>query len=188
MEPTKVMGRRVVAYIIDGLLLSAISFGIFIAMAEKDTEIAERLARGEVSPDDTTYGNVQIGDHEWAIVGGKFLLYVLFALIAMALYQWVLQGIKGWTPGKLITGIRTVREDGAAPGVGRAAARWFLWLADGFPYVIPALTGFIVAMTNDARQRIGDKVAGTFVVRAEAMGRPVTAGGGEVAAPVNAAP
>jgi hypothetical protein len=36
-------------------------------------------------------------------------------------------------------------------------------LVDAFPYVLPYLLGFIVARTNEGRERIGDKVAGTRV-------------------------
>lgn len=175
MESTKVMGRRVVAFIIDGIILTAVNVGVFFAMADKDTDVLQKLTSGEYSPTDTTYGNITIGDHEWAIVGGKFLLYLAIAFAVAVLYHWVLQGLKGWTPGKLITGIRTVKEDGTAPGIGKAVVRWFLWVADGFPYVIFGLVGFIVAMTNDRRQRIGDKVAGTYVIEARAMGQPVAA-------------
>jgi uncharacterized RDD family membrane protein YckC len=175
MESTKVMGRRVLAYIIDGILLSAVNVGVFFAMAEKDTDVVQKLTSGEYSPTDTTYGNITIGDHEWAIVGGKFWLYLAIGLAVFVLYDWVLQGLKGWTIGKLITGIRTVKEDGTAPGIGKAVVRWFLWVADGFPYIIFGLLGFIVALTNDQRQRIGDKVAGTYVIEARAMGQPVVA-------------
>lgn len=175
MQSTKVMGRRVLASIVDGLLLGAINFGLFFAMAEKDTDVLKKLTEGEYSPEDSTYGNITIGDNEWSIVGGKFLLYLLIVLVVFALIDWVLQGLKGWTPGKLMTGIRTVKADGTPPGIGKAIARWFLWIADGFPYFIYGLVGFIVAMTNDKRQRIGDKVAGTFVVEASAMGQPVDA-------------
>lgn len=181
MEHTKVMGRRVVAWFVDGILLGAVNIGVFFAMAEKDTDIARKLIDGEYQPNDTSYGNITIGDHEWAIVGGRFLLYVAIVLVIFALYDWVLQGLKGFTIGKLAVGIRLVRADGTPPGIGRAIARWFLWIADSFPYVIPNLVGFIVAMTNEGRQRIGDKVAGTWVVEASAAGRPVTGGAAPVA-------
>lgn len=96
--------------------------------------------------------------------GGTFLLLV------------VLQGLTGWTPGKLLTGIRTVREDGRPAGLVKAFVRWFLWIVDAFPYVVPLL-GFIVALTTTGHRRVGDMVAKTFVVRASAAGRPVVVAG-----------
>jgi len=172
------MGRRVLAYVVDAIILTAANAGIFFALAEKDTDVVRKLASGEYSATESTYGNVTIGDHDWAIVGGKFLVYLGIVFALFILYDWVLQGLTGWTPGKLMAGIRTVKADGTAPGIGKAIVRWFLWVADGFPYIVFGLLGFIVAMTNDRRQRIGDKVAGTYVVEARAMGRPVLAAGG----------
>ena len=189
-SPFKVMGRRVVAWLIDAIILFAIQTAVFFAMAKKDEDILRDVQSGDIPLDETLYGNVTINDTEWSIVGGDFLLYALIVLLAYVLYYWVLQGLTGWTIGKLATGIRTVRADGAAPGVGRAAARSFLWIADAFPYFIPNLTGFIVAMTNDERQRIGDKVASTYVVKSGAMGRPVGTlhAGGAVPPPPPPAP
>lgn len=171
---TKVMGRRVLAYIIDGVLLTVVNGGIFLLMAEKDTEVAQKVLSGEYEPEDKTYGNITIGDDEWSIVGGTFLLYLAIAFGIVILIDWVIQGLRGWTPGKLIAGIRTVKDDGNPPGIGKAAVRWLLWIVDGFPYLFAfGLVGFIVALTNDLRQRVGDKVAGTYVIKASALGQPV---------------
>jgi uncharacterized RDD family membrane protein YckC len=71
-----------------------------------------------------------------------------------------------------MTGIRVVKDDGTLPpGIGRSFGRQFMWIADGFPYVIPYLTGFITAMVSDKHQRLGDRVANTLVVRKEAVGQ-----------------
>jgi hypothetical protein len=74
--------------------------------------------------------------------------------------------------GKLLLGIRTVREDGRAAGMGKALVRWLLWIVDGFPYFLP-LVGFIVALTSTGHRRVGDMAAKTFVVRKAAMGSPI---------------
>jgi uncharacterized RDD family membrane protein YckC len=109
----------------------------------------------------------------------------------------VLQAFTGFTPGKLITGVRTVREDGRPPGFGKALVRWLLWIVDGFPYFLP-LVGFIVGGTTVGHRRVGDMVAKTFVVRAAAAGSPVIVPGltappaptgwGAPSAPVPASP
>jgi uncharacterized RDD family membrane protein YckC len=39
-------------------------------------------------------------------------------------------------------------------------------LVDSFPFVIPYLLGFVVALTDDEKRRLGDRVAGTLVVTA----------------------
>jgi len=41
---------------------------------------------------------------------------------------------------------------------------------DAFPYFIPYLTGFIVALSSKDNKRIGDMVASTLVVRKDAVG------------------
>jgi uncharacterized RDD family membrane protein YckC len=173
MQPTNVVGRRVAAVIIDYVLLLAFNAAVFFAMAKKDEEILEEIE----SLDDTLYGNFEIGDSQYSIVGDDFLIYLLITVGVGILYWMVLPGLRGWTVGKLALGIRVVRADGTLPaGVGKNIVRQLLWIVDNFPYVIPALTGFIVALTNDQNRRVGDIVAGTLVVRASAVGQPVTAG------------
>ena len=88
----------------------------------------------------------------------------------------ILQGFTGWTPGKLLVGIRCVREDGQACGVVKALVRWVLWIVDGFPYFLP-LVGFIVGLTTVGHRRVGDMAAKTFVVRRAAMGSPIVVPG-----------
>jgi uncharacterized RDD family membrane protein YckC len=88
----------------------------------------------------------------------------------------VLQGLTGWTIGKLLTGIRVVRDDGRPPGLLKALVRWLLWVLDGFPYIVP-LVGFITALTTVGHRRVGDMAAGTYVVRSSAAGSPVVVPG-----------
>src|SRR3546814_15167681 len=70
----------------------------------------------------------------------------------------VLQGLTGWTIGKLTTGLRVVGEDGRAPGLGQALLRWVLWVPHGFPYVLP-LVGGLVALTAVGHRRAGARAA-----------------------------
>ena len=62
----------------------------------------------------------------------------------------VVQGLTGRTLGKLLTGIRTVREDGRPPGLVKAFLRWIMWVADAFPYVIPLLGPIVAGTTQTA--------------------------------------
>ena len=188
-DPTKVVGRRVVAFIVDSIILSAVSAAIFFAMATKsDSDTYEALTEDELrlpadaDPEtirelsgENTYGNLELGDDRYSIVGGDFLIYLAITLGIGILYRWVLPGLTGWTPGKLLLGIRIVGEDGKFAGVLRNAVREILLIVDDFPYFIPMLTGFIVAMVSERHQRVGDLVAKTFVVRKDALGQPVVA-------------
>ena len=172
--PTKVIGRRIGAFLIDWLILQVVNFAIFFAMAETDEEVGAKVLTGDYDANATAYGNIQIGDTEYSLVDGRFALWLLIVLLIAWLYHGVLQGIKGWTPGKLVTGIRTVREDnGQAAGVGKATIRWVLWIVDSFPWFIPYITGLVTALATSKNQRVGDLVAKTLVVRQDAMGQPV---------------
>jgi len=96
-------------------------------------------------------------------------------LLAFVAYWTILPGLTGWTVGKRLTGTRIVTEDGQVAGVGSNIIRFLGWIVDGFPYFIPGLTGFIVSLSSARHQRVGDMLAGTYVVRHEAVGRPILA-------------
>jgi uncharacterized RDD family membrane protein YckC len=164
MNPTHVMGRRVVAFIIDGVLLTAIFAGLFLALANH-TDQALSLAGTNL--------HVTVNNDTYYLQGGDATSFYVIELLIGLLYGGVIQGLWGRTIGKLICGIRVMREDGSRPGTGRGVLRWVLLIVDDFPYFIPMLTGFIVALSNDRRRRVGDLAAGTVVVRAAAAGAPV---------------
>lgn len=178
MQPTKVVGQRVGAMLIDSLIVFAFNTAVFFAMAQTDEDVVRGLSEGDIDLDTSTYFNLDLGDETYRLVGGDFLLWLLITTVVGFLYWMLLPGLKGWTVGKLATGIRVVKDDGTCPaGVGKNVVRQLLWVADSFPYFIPYLTGFVVALSNDRNKRVGDMVAGTLVVRAEAAGRPLPAAG-----------
>ena len=45
-------------------------------------------------------------------------------------------------------------------------------MVDAFPYFVP-IVGFVMALSAPNGQRLGDRVAGTYVVGKEHMGRPL---------------
>lgn len=165
---TKVVGRRVVAFLIDGVLVFGINLLIFFALAG---DPVEGVSDGSLDPNATVYGNLELGDKTYSVYGSTAGLYFVLAIGLPILYFVVLQGLKGFTLGKLMLGLRVVKDDGTSPpGIGRAFGRWFLYIADGFPYLIPYLTGFVVAMVNKQNKRIGDMVASTLVVDKDSVG------------------
>jgi uncharacterized RDD family membrane protein YckC len=176
VTPTRVVGRRVAAFVINAIVIWIVNSIVFFSMAKTEEEIVREIAAGEIQLTDTSYGNVTIGDHEYAIVGGDFWIYMLIVTVIGVLYWMILPGLRGWTFGHLLLGIRVVKDDGTCPaGIGKNVVRQLLWIVDDFPYFIPGLTGFIVAMTNDRNKRVGDMAAGTLVVRASAVGQPLEA-------------
>jgi uncharacterized RDD family membrane protein YckC len=173
-QATKVVGRRVGAFLIDALVLTAINAVIFMAL--KQDKVAA-FNSGDLATGDTTYVNITIGDHQYGIFGSRATLYFLLTALIGIGYYVIWPGLKGVTLGKLATGIKIVKDSDPTqpPGIGRAFARWFLLIADDFPYIIPMLTGFIVALNSKQNKRIGDMVAGTLVVKRDAAVSPAAA-------------
>ncbi|MFI5843947.1 RDD family protein [Catenuloplanes sp. NPDC051500] len=139
-----VTGRRVVANILDGILLTAVGAGFLMAFGV-ETETAASTAgtssMAAMSPTGTA-------------------LYGVFAIA----YYVVMEALAGRTAGKMLTGIRIVDEaTGNAPSWGQAILRTLLRIVDGF---FGYLVGFVVVLSNDRRRRVGDMVAKTLVVRA----------------------
>jgi uncharacterized RDD family membrane protein YckC len=202
-DPTAVMGRRIAAYLIDGLIVFGIAAIAFFALGDSQvTDISADENEGIIAAfgepnegfnfawdlGEATGGYIDIGDGfgddlSFRIVsGGKFWVVNLVWLAAALGFLVFMQGATGKTPGKAAVGIQTVREDGGPPGLGKALARWLLLFVDAF-FILP---GLISALASKGHRRIGDMAAGTYVVRADAAGRPVTLdapGGYAMAAP-----
>jgi uncharacterized RDD family membrane protein YckC len=177
-DPTAVFGRRVLAFLLDlllltipGLMLVSSQFeyleldGTRSGSAFCDQYLEEEDDGACFNVNDTVYfSDASFGAAQAAGFGLQVLVLV------------VLQGLAGFTPGKLVTGIRTVRQDGRPPGIGRAALRWVLLIVDGQPCGIP-LVGLITGLTTTGHRRVGDMAAKTFVVRRSAMGAPIVVPG-----------
>lgn len=133
-----VTGRRVVATLVDGILL----FILLMVMS-------------------ALFGTSTAGDGgvDFSLTGLPALLYFLITI----LYYIVLEGTVGQTVGKMLLGIQVVREStGQTPGMGAATIRTLLRIIDGFFFYLVAL---IVVLVSGKNQRLGDMVANTLVVR-----------------------
>jgi uncharacterized RDD family membrane protein YckC len=136
----RVTGRRVVATVIDGLV-----FGLgyyLLALVFGDIRVEGEPANWQA--------DLSVG---WNVFFGLFVVA----------YYVVLEGYLGQTLGKVVAGVEVVSEaTGRAPGVRAAALRTLLRLVDGlFTYAV----AFLAVLASDKRQRLGDMVANTLVVR-----------------------
>ena len=133
-----VTGRRVLAIIADGFLLGIVFSAISV--------LARMVGLGEADAP-------LFAGYTWA--GGFFVL-------AMAYYA-LMEGYRGQTVGKMLFGIRVVREEGGGvPGFKAAAIRSLLRIVDGlFGYLV----GFVAVLASEKNQRLGDMAAHTLVVR-----------------------
>ena len=144
--------RRTLAKLVDVALITVpiqIAQRIVIGSAEDLKAWSEKLA----ALDPTVLPTLVIG-------GAVMLVYSLTCLIGISL----LEGTWGISPGKWLCGIRVVRTTLRPCGFFRAALRELLALGDG---AIPAgwLTGALAMTLTANRQRLGDLVSDTIVIR-----------------------
>lgn len=98
------------------------------------------------------------------LVGSLVALVPLYLTYAFA-FEWRL----GRTPGKVWRGLVVTTTDGTPPGALACATRNLLRYVDFLP--VGFLLGWLVARRSPTGQRLGDRVAGTVVVRATTPGR-----------------
>jgi uncharacterized RDD family membrane protein YckC len=85
----------------------------------------------------------------------------LVLLFLSSTYFVFLQGFGGRTIGKMVLGIRVIREDGESIGLREAFIRWVGYIVS----TIFLFLGFIWALFDQKGQTWHDKFAGTYVVR-----------------------
>jgi uncharacterized RDD family membrane protein YckC len=87
----------------------------------------------------------------------------LIYIVGIFAYYLFMEGYLGQTVGKMVLGIKVVREDnGEVPGLGGATIRTLLRIIDGlFSYLV----AFITVLISGKNQRLGDMAAHTLVVR-----------------------
>lgn len=133
-----VTGRRVLATIVDGIVLTA---GFWVMSALFGT---------------TSVEGGQVG----ASLSG---LAALGSFILVFAYYILLEGFLGQTLGKMLFGIKVVKEDtGEVPGLGAATIRTLLRIIDSLFFYLVA---FIAVLASQQNKRLGDMVAHTLVVR-----------------------
>jgi uncharacterized RDD family membrane protein YckC len=127
------VGLRAVAVIIDTIILMVV--GYVIAMFGGTT----------------TASGFQLN-------GGPALLLFLIGFA----YYIVMEAQQGGTVGKLVLGLRVVKEGGGKLDWQASIIRNLLRIVDGlFVYLV----GAILVWTSDKKQRLGDRVAHTVVVK-----------------------
>lgn len=136
-DPKAAVGRRIVAAIIDLVILGALSM------------LVASLFGG------ATVGGGEIG---FQLTGAPALL--LFVVCFG--YYIAFEGLRGQTPGKMALGVKVVAADGGPPGWNAVVIRTVLRIVDGF---FLYLVGLIVMLSSPRKQRLGDMAGKTLVVR-----------------------
>ncbi|MFA0834112.1 MAG: RDD family protein [Methanobacterium formicicum] len=139
--------RKLVAFLIDMALLLVIS-GVLLVMFVLTFSIYNQ---DTFSPE---------------LISG---IWIILTSIIIFVYL-VLMEKNGNTIGKIAMGIKVVREDTQKPiSYPQSIARNLFLVADLIPFIIPGLLGLIVSAKSDKKQRIGDMVAGTVVIKKQEL-------------------
>lgn len=175
-DATAVMGRRLAAYVIDGLvgvvIILAIAVPIFASKATAfptngDTRYCDRYNH------DSVVRCAAVGDQAYVLAAGdqNVLLESVYGGAAtwLLLNAVVLQGLTGGSVGKLVTGLRVVRPDGGRAGVAWCALRTLILPIDAFLF---GVIGLVTTLSTAGHRRLGDMAASTLVVDRHFAGQP----------------
>lgn len=137
------LGSRILALALDFLLLALVFFPV------------TRLVKG--------VWLMTSSEHLWSY--GWFITdpLCLAFLGVIVLYFILLEGLWGATPGKRLLGLRVIDIAGNKPGLGRGLARNLMRAVDALP--IFSILGMVLIATSTEHTRLGDRVAGTRVVK-----------------------
>lgn len=94
------------------------------------------------------------------VVSAALLAQVVVETLYFVLFETL---AAGRSPGKMLTGLRVVAENGRAIGFPQALARNLLRFIDALP--LGYLVGLAASLASPRGQRLGDLAAGTIVVR-----------------------
>ncbi|MCC5954188.1 MAG: RDD family protein [Acidimicrobiia bacterium] len=168
-QPTKVMGRRLVAGTLDYLVLPFVIGVAAFALTADFIEVP--FCSSETDPNCIA---LEVGDDPryWVIADDGWILPTYGAAFGVwVLNLVILQGLVGASLFKLALGLRVVNEEGRLAGFGKVLIRSVVWIVDGIGCCVP-LVGPIVALASKDDRRIGDMAAKTNVVRKRSVGTP----------------
>ena len=137
---------RFVALLIDGIILGIIGYILIFLFASSAITV------------DTSTGAVSFGPAYYAAVA--------LVIVIELLYFTLLLGRYGQSVGMMAVKIKVVSQaDSGQITYGAAFIRTILLYIDEIPYAIPFPLGAILIWTSDKKQRLGDRVAHTVVVK-----------------------
>jgi uncharacterized RDD family membrane protein YckC len=109
-------------------------------------------------------GSLMFGGPSFDVYGADAVTFGAIYLVIGFLYFAVLEGFKGATVGKMLVKIKVVREDGSPCGFGPSVVRNILRIIDGLPFLY--IIGMILISRSNKKQRLGDSLGKTVVVKA----------------------
>ena len=93
-------------------------------------------------------------------------LIFVTVLVVVVGYRLVMETLtRGRTLGKMVLGLKVVRDDGSSIRFRHALVRTLMWFFVDFAPWFAACPGIVASLMNKQGKRIGDMVAGTVVIR-----------------------
>jgi uncharacterized RDD family membrane protein YckC len=147
-SPLGDLGSRIVAGIVDYIIIGIVAgiLSILLVVPWATT------GPGMMGPFDTMGWASGI----WGVLGVMFLLWLI--------YFTYFEGTSGQTIGKKFTHIRVIKENGSRCDFGSALIRNLLRIIDHLPFLY--ILGIILIAATEKKQRLGDMLAKTIVVKA----------------------
>lgn len=147
-SPLSDLGSRIVAGLVDYIIIGIIAAVLFF-VAFAPFFAAPAWMMGGLG-----------AAWEWGWFGGMFGLQFFLWLIYFTYFE----GTSGQTLGKKLAHIKVVKEDGSRCDVGSALVRSLLRIVDSLPAIY--ILGIILIAATDKKQRLGDMLAKTIVIKA----------------------
>jgi uncharacterized RDD family membrane protein YckC len=160
VDPTNSIARRIVAWVVDVLLGSLVAaFAVWVVPVEF-----------------VSYNPVPgVSYYEAEGTTAAIAIFYLIPICYWIANYVVLQGLNGYTFGKVLLSLRVVRFDGRPPGPWRAFVRSIiLALGLGIGGCFYAVFALAMVLYTKGHRRLGDIVAGTFVIDSVYEGRLIT--------------
>lgn len=115
-------GPRLVALVIDVLLLTAISCVFGLMAGSVSSVIAHKVFHLDAAANSGVETVMASG-----LLGvGIFMLVTALVATFLSLPYNLMEAFFGWTPGKLVMGLRVKNEDGSNPSLGQVFSRWLI--------------------------------------------------------------
>lgn len=171
-DPTRVIGRRVAAWLLDQVLASIVVLGLGALLGVRIVSETATNARGQ-----TVVTSSQLDGSPGAFAAVAVVSF-LYAVIA----QVVLVAQYGWSPGKLLLGLRVVGWDGRPPGVGKALVRGLVNWVGSWLSCLWYLPAFGIMEVTKGHRQPADMAANTYVIDGFYLGRMIIRTDGGVTA------
>jgi uncharacterized RDD family membrane protein YckC len=157
-----VVGRRIVATLIDSVIVFAILYAGMVTFGGLGLQHRASLAPAVIIGFYLWYVFSVLGFAPLLVLHDYSAYWFVVGVGLWAAYATVFEATLSATPGKLVTGIVVIAENGDRVGLRGVAVRNILRVVDsiGFYFV-----GFVALSLSSRRQRLGDRAGNTAVVR-----------------------